>query len=459
MSPHDQRMPIVRTNREKVQDLLKTITAAAQDAMNVYDSAGYDVPCLDSPVQHPIDTALDAIVPLKLAMRVLETACEEICTTLANPAHTIGKRMVMGFEPACLRVVSNAGVADVLSSSPSGVHVGEISKRTGLEESRLARMMRLLASRRCFREVEPDVFANNRLSQNLLSANPVSATVGIWTDDFNKGMAALHHALHDPEYASTRDPGQSPFMYAVQDEITNSKGVFDWYALHPEKQKRFGRGMIGLSAVTGALAVLKSPVWKALDNNSSVCDVGAGVGSFTIKLAQEHPHLKITLCDLPEVVKEAEKASFFVEKGRVEFLPVDFFKEIPEGRDVYYARHIVHAWHDPGALVILKNIRKAMRRDSKLLIHEFVCPSPCSGGRDLSLSSTQHASKTSRYQVPVPNLLYNMDMTMLVMVNSKERTLADFINLGMMADLELREITDFAEMHLLEFRVADADRE
>ncbi|KAF8889033.1 S-adenosyl-L-methionine-dependent methyltransferase [Infundibulicybe gibba] len=214
-------------------------------------------------------------------------------------------------------------------------------------------------------------------------------------------MAALHHALSDPEYASTPDPGKSPFLYAVRDEITNSK---------PEKQKRFGRAMIGLSSMTGALAVLKSPFWKALDDNTSVCDVGAGVGSFTIKLAQEHPHLKITLCDIPEVMKEAEK--FWgkehpraVEGNRVEFVPVDFFKEIPEGRDVYYAQ------------------------------------------------------KISRYQVPVPNLLYNMDMTMLVMVNSKERTLADYINLGAMAGLELKEMTDFAEMHLLEFRVADADRE
>ncbi|KAF8886140.1 hypothetical protein BD779DRAFT_1403716, partial [Infundibulicybe gibba] len=75
--------------REKVQDLIKTIATAAQDAMNVYDSAGYDTPCLDSPHQHPVDTALDAIAPLKMAMRFLETACKELCTTLAHPAHSI----------------------------------------------------------------------------------------------------------------------------------------------------------------------------------------------------------------------------------------------------------------------------------------------------------------------------------------------------------------------------------
>ncbi|KAF8880084.1 S-adenosyl-L-methionine-dependent methyltransferase [Infundibulicybe gibba] len=446
-----------RTNREKVQTLLKTITTAAQDAMNVYDSAGCDMPCLDSPHQHPIDMSLDAIIPLKLAMRILETACDELCVTLANPAHSIGKRMVMGIEPACLRVVSNAGIADILSSSPGGAHVREISEKTGLEESRLARIMRLLASKWCFREVEPNVFSNNRLSQNLLSANPVSATVGIWTDDFNKGISVLHYALNDPQYASTHDPGKSPFMYAVRDEIINSSGSFDWYALHPEKQKRFGRGMIGLGAVTGALAVLKSPIWKALDNNSSVCDVGAGVGSFAIKLAQEHPHLKITLCDLPAVMEEAEKFwgkeyPHAIEEGQVEFLPIDFFKEIPEGRDVYYARRIIHAWQDPGALVILQNIRKAMRRDSKLLIHEFVYPSPCSEGQPLS---TQH--KISQYQVPVPNLLYSMDMTMLVMSNSKERNFAEFISLGSMAGLELKGITDFGEMQLLEFQVGGLD--
>ncbi|KAF8889034.1 S-adenosyl-L-methionine-dependent methyltransferase [Infundibulicybe gibba] len=420
-----------RTNREKVQDLLKTITAAAQDAMNVYDSAGYD-----------------------LAMRVLETACEELCVTLADPAHSIGRRMVMGFEPACLNVVSGANVADILSSFPDGVHVGEISKRTGLEESKLARIMRLLVSRR---SSGADVFANNRLSQNMLSTNPVSATVGLSTDDVGIAIAALRDALCNPEYASTRDPGKSPFMYAVRNEITNSKnGLFDWHDLHPERQKRFGLSMIGLSVVTGALAVLNSPIWEGLGDNSSVCDVGAGVGSFAIELAQERPHLKITLCDLPVFwAKEYPQA---VEEGRVEFLPADIFKEVPEGRDVYYARHIIHVWDDPGALIILKNMRKAMRRDSKLLIHEFVCPSPCSGGRDLLPASTNVPQNIS---IPSPGTKFSVQHGYddARRAQFEERTLADYINLGAMAGLELREMTDFGELHLLEFRVADADLE
>ncbi|KAF8886139.1 hypothetical protein BD779DRAFT_1402509, partial [Infundibulicybe gibba] len=82
------------------------------------------------------------------------------------------------------------------------------------------------------------------------------------------------------------------------------------------------------------------------------CDVGAGAGSFGIKLFQEHPHLKITLCDFPSVMKETGEASCFqwcfwgneyphvVKEGQVEFLPIDLFGEVPEGRDVYYVRYV-----------------------------------------------------------------------------------------------------------------------
>ena len=74
------------------------------------------------------------------------------------------------------------------------MHISEVAKRTGVDEDKLARILRLLASTHIFREgefsapsqrslfddhyaflVKKDVFANNRLSIQLLATNPLSS--------------------------------------------------------------------------------------------------------------------------------------------------------------------------------------------------------------------------------------------------------------------------------------------
>ena len=73
------------------------------------------------------------------------------------------------------------------------MHIVEIANRTGVDENKLGRILRLLASTHIFREgkffmpshcspfdnhytfpVKRDVFANNRLSIQLISTNPLS---------------------------------------------------------------------------------------------------------------------------------------------------------------------------------------------------------------------------------------------------------------------------------------------
>lgn len=76
-----------------------------------------------------------------------------------------------------------------------------------------------------------DVFANNRLSLTLLSSNPTSATVGLFTEECSRGVTALYDNLSDPDYASSYDSNKSAFMYSIKDEITDGS-LFDWYALH-----------------------------------------------------------------------------------------------------------------------------------------------------------------------------------------------------------------------------------
>lgn len=98
-------------------------------------------------------------------------------------------------EPACLLVVTEARIADLLLGRPEGLPASELASRSGLDAKRLTRILRLLATKHCFKEsknfellpvatlnhillpVKPGVFANNRLSMKLLSSDTVSSIV------------------------------------------------------------------------------------------------------------------------------------------------------------------------------------------------------------------------------------------------------------------------------------------
>lgn len=75
------------TNKAKLEALLKLVNSATQEAIAEYEKAGGDVPSIDSTEPHPLDNAIDQVA-LKSAIRTLEGACAQLCTTLAPPSHT-----------------------------------------------------------------------------------------------------------------------------------------------------------------------------------------------------------------------------------------------------------------------------------------------------------------------------------------------------------------------------------
>ena len=55
----------------------------------------------------------------------------------------------------CFRVIINANIPDLLTAYPDGLSVQEIVAKTGLEPTKLLRVLRNLASKHCFRESMP----------------------------------------------------------------------------------------------------------------------------------------------------------------------------------------------------------------------------------------------------------------------------------------------------------------
>ena len=78
----------ITADTSDIDTLLGLIQSATHSAVEEYRKTGHGIPSPDDAWPHPLDSAPDALA-LKKAIRVLEGACERLCTTLAQPMHTI----------------------------------------------------------------------------------------------------------------------------------------------------------------------------------------------------------------------------------------------------------------------------------------------------------------------------------------------------------------------------------
>ncbi|KAI0056503.1 S-adenosyl-L-methionine-dependent methyltransferase [Artomyces pyxidatus] len=441
--------------KDVLRGLVALINSAAEDAMRQYDRAGCEIPTIDAPneQQLPSDTT-----ELKKALRVLEGACRQLCITLTPPALTMWTRALATNDVACLRVAVSSKVADVIAQQPEGMHVKEIAEKTNLHQRKLQKVLRALAATHCFREVTPDVFANNPLSLTLRQENTISALVRMRATEFNKfAVSNFYDALVDPEYSHSLDKRRSAWSWGIRNEIPNGT-MFDYMEAHPESYSQFHRAMGGIAKITGLEGVVNHFPWKDLPQGSTVCDVGSGVGMVSIELAKKYPNLHLMLQDLPSVVIQAqqfwaEKYPTAAEEQRVNFRPLDFFAESPaKDQDVYYIRQIIHDWPDEDCEKILKNVRAAMKPSSRVLIHEYIIPSNTSCG----------ARDSGRETAPKPLLpnygygstrTYLQDVNMLILLNAGERTLEEFNIIAAKTGLRFVKVWDFLETGVIEYEV------
>ncbi|KAJ6590637.1 S-adenosyl-L-methionine-dependent methyltransferase [Mycena vulgaris] len=440
------------TRAGQISALLSLITEAARTLEAGYTKGHGCVPSLDETEPHPLDGKISS-PEMKEAVQVLEGACAQLCATLARPNHTVvNKFFLTALEPSCLRVALKFKVPDILHQKPSGMHAVDIGKICGVEPSKLARILRLLSAKHCFREVERDVFANNRLSVQLLASNPLHSLGLHMTEDTTGGAIKLAETLADTEWGSSIVP-----VHAAYNKFTDQPlAMFDFWAQNPDFHghgERFGIGMIGWGAAVEAETIVSAYPWGDLGPGATVCDLGGGVGSMSIQLARAHAGLQLKLQDLPDRMVQAESVIWpaecpeAIKESRIEFKAIDFFVEPPiAGCDVYYLKNILHDFQSPQCLIILKGIRKSMKPGSRLLIHEYMLQTARSNDRP---------ANRQLKRAPAPLLSnygegrirqYYLDLSMMILINSKERTLDEYVKLGEEAGLRFVKVWDFGDM-------------
>ncbi|KAG6916945.1 hypothetical protein DXG01_004632 [Tephrocybe rancida] len=308
--------------------------------------------------------------------------------------------------------------------------------------------------------------------------------IPISTDEQTKtASAGLTNYLADPEWGSAQLAERSPWNRSTGIQ----ESMFQYFeGATPEGAKagaRFGIGMSGWNEATQAAAVLRGSVdfpWGRFPPGTSVCDVGGGVGYVAMSLIKAYPNLQLKLQDLPDRIHQAETRVWpkdfptAIDEKRIEFKAMDFFVDSPiEGCDVYYLKNILHDWPDNECITILRNIRAVLKPSGRVLIRRILFHRMIGIGMlkcyDYIL---QHAHRTGDVsgsgfvEAPEPLLpnygegrirQYNLDMLLMVILNSRERTLEEFISMAVKADLKFVKLWDAGELGLLREQLSDVD--
>ena len=106
---------------------------------------------------------------------------------------------------------------------------------------------------------------------------------------------------------------------------------------------------------------------------------------------------------------------------RIEFQEHDFFQDNPAANpDVFLLRNVLHDWPDQYAIIILQKLFKTMATSTKLLIVDSVVPA-----QGILPDSAEKSLRV-------------LDMTMMTMMNSKERTADDWAALVQWVDISAK---------------------
>ncbi|KAJ7140426.1 S-adenosyl-L-methionine-dependent methyltransferase [Mycena filopes] len=369
--------------------LADIINKAVETMETAYARDGHLLPSLDKSFDLK-DTAESMRQDPSVATAVMDiiAAASQISATVVDPSKAV-LQTALGFNiSACLRVASELNMVETLRDAPR--HIDDIAALVSVDPQLLAGILRLLAIHHIFREVSPDVFANNRMSSVLDKGKSVEDLLSRPREDRligSSGFAAYVEYLTDDGFTSATclldtvlapQDGITPFNVAFK----TCEPLYDWMQ-RPENtqgRKRFAVAMQGSVAAIPPESVFHAFDWKSLTPGSVVVDVGSGTGHILLPVAERYPELRVILQDLAPNMEEAKQywtthLMDHVDRGMVEFQAHDFFDAQPvKDADVFFLRHIMHNWSNARAIEILKNLRNAARPTTQLIIDDEIVP-------------------------------------------------------------------------------------
>lgn len=288
-----------------------------------------------------------------------------------------------------LYAFAKLGLADLLQDN--AVSSEELASSAGVAPGALYRLLRTLSTAEVVSESLDHRFTLGPLGEALRSDAPGSMRAWAIFSGEPFYLQAWEQIVHSIQ------TGQPAW------EHVHKMPIFEYIGQHLEAAQIFDQAMTSLSAAE-APAIVDACDFADI---RKLADIGGGQGLMLRTILRSHPKMAGVLFDRPDALQGTQE--LLAQEGladRCEVVPGDFFQSVPEGADVYLLKYVIHDWDDERSVAILRNCRRAMTNDARLLLVETVVPPP----------GEAHFAKLQ-------------DLEMLVVAGSQERTADEYSRL------------------------------
>ena len=158
------------------------------------------------------------------AQRTILAIAGTLTELVSEPPSRVIEVACQYWESRALYIAAERRIPDLLAvAGEHGLSAQGLGKSTGIESLKLSRILRTLCSIHIFREVAPDVFANNVTSAALVHNEPLRAYVLLFNLDVYTASDHLPKYLLS-ERGHSYQVDETPW----QDAVNTSKPRWDW---------------------------------------------------------------------------------------------------------------------------------------------------------------------------------------------------------------------------------------
>jgi ubiquinone/menaquinone biosynthesis C-methylase UbiE len=323
------------------------------------------------------------------------------------PPQAVIMQMVMGaFVTQVISVVTTLGVPDLVKRN-GPMRATEMVTVGGIvaTPNALERVLRACASLGIFTEDATGTFGSTALSDVLTLDSPVS-------------VKKLVEAMGGPWYR-----GWTGLLDAVKTGEAQARKVFgmewwDYLNANPKELEDFGEAMKS-NSLNSLRGVLENCDFNGV---RKIADVGGGFGHLAAALLEKYPTLQAIVMDVPDLIpvaRERLRVSDPTVATRLEYFGGDMFESVPPA-NVYIMKNIIHDWEDEKCIRLLENCHRSMQEDGRIICVDSVIPPMGNAAGTVAKLS---------------------DIGMLVFINGRERTEAQWNQLYRAAGFEIRSVT------------------
>jgi len=251
------------------------------------------------------------------------------------------------------------GLADQLNDSPQ--RAADLAPLVQADVRALHRLLRALASVGVVAEVEHGRFTLTPIGACLQT--DASSGIRSWilmesAAFFQQAWGCLQHAVQTGTPAFDHALGMTFYQYMTQ---------------HPDAGQSFSQAMSEVTTVL-ADAIVAAYDFAAVQQ---VVDVGGGYGTLLATILQAYPSVRGVLIDLPSAIAGAGATMAAAGVAdRCDLIAGDFFESVPAGGEAYLLSRVLMDYDDDRSVQILRNCRRAMAAQGRVLIIQLLLPPP-----------------------------------------------------------------------------------